>query len=124
MVVIAEFSPGFSADRSRWRLTLDLAGLLVQEVEIYRNDDRSNNGPKREVVEVGQTFATSVLRRADELDFWSLDAENPSEVVTDVPSFALSIRSSDKARFYSPESVSWNAHQGLEGATHFMGCGI
>ncbi len=119
VVVVAEFSPGFSPDLSSWRLTLNLAGLLVQEDDIKNFNDHSNDGPLRDVVEVGTEFVVSVLARADELDFWNLTIDS-GLLGTDAPSLCLSIRNGNRRRQWAPHLVYWHAHESIEGAVKFM----
>ena len=120
VVVIAQFGPGFSSDLSSWVLTLSLSGVLVQESDIMNFDDHSQDGLRRDIAIVGPEFVASVLARAAELDFWNLNAVNPNESVTDMPSLKLSIRHGARERSYRPQSVVYHAYRGHEGAKHFM----
>ena len=120
VVVIAEFGPGFSSDLSNWILTLSSSGVLEQHIEIKNFDEHSQDGPRRDVATVGSEFVASILARADELDFWNLNAVNPNESVTDSPFLKLSIRHGERERTYRPESVGYHAYRGHEGAKHFM----
>ncbi len=119
VVVVAEYSPGFSHDLSSWRVTLNLAGILVQESDIKNFNDRSNDGPRRDVVEVGTEFVVFVLSCADELDFWNLTIDS-GQLMTDADSLTLSIRNGNRRRQWNPPLVRYHAAEGFEGAKRFM----
>ena len=116
--IVTFFSPGFSFDLSSWELRLSVSGILVQDIELL-SAPQWQKEQRREEREVGAEFVEQVLNRADEIDFWNLQVEREGGV-TDMPSYRLAIRKSEKSRVYGPDAVSYHAYQGDESARRFV----
>lgn len=90
VLIGAIYEPGFSADLSHWRLVIDDAGELYQDVHIATPAKSYADERRQEHVAIGQTAVLDLLLLAERLGFATFAAQ-PEVLVDDAPTYIVYI---------------------------------
>jgi hypothetical protein len=111
VIVGAGFAPGFSYDLSSWRVWVDQAGHVRQDIRLSVPENRWRPKELTELSEAGPEAVAGLQKLADEIGLREMAAQYDS-MCTDQELVSVAVRYSDRVCSVAVYGAWWLADQG------------